>query len=169
MSSVNKVILVGRLGADPEIRYTQSGQPVGSLRLATSENWNDRDGNRQERTEWHSVTVWGKQAELCGQYLAKGRQVYIEGRLQSREYTDREGVNKRAWDVVASQIVFLGGRGESGGWGGNQQGGGNQGGGWGGNQQGGGNPGGGGGGNQEGGGTQGGGWGGNHQPGAGPH
>ena len=102
MSSVNKVILVGRLGADPEIRYTQSGQPVGSLRLATSENWTDRDGNRQERTEWHSVTVWGKQAELCGQYLAKGRQAYIEGRLQMREYTDREGVNRRAWDVVAN-------------------------------------------------------------------
>ena len=161
MSSVNKVILVGRLGADPEIRYTQSGQPVGSLRLATSENWNDRDGNRQERTEWHSVTVWGKQAELCGQYLAKGRQVYVEGRLQSREYTDREGVNKRAWDVVASQIVFLGGRGEGGGWGGNQSGGANQGG-WGGGQGGGGNQGGGSwGGGQGGGGNQGGGsWGG---------
>ena len=104
MSSVNKVILVGRLGADPEIRYTQSGQPVGSLRLATSENWTDRDGNRQERTEWHSVTVWGKQAELCGQYLAKGRQAYIEGRLQMREYTDREGVNRRAWDLSLIHI-----------------------------------------------------------------
>ena len=110
MSSVNKVILIGRLGADPEIRYTQSGQPVGSLRVATSENWNDRDGNRQERTEWHNITVWGKLAEICGQYLAKGRQVYIEGRLQSREYTDREGTQRRAWDVVANQVVFIGSR-----------------------------------------------------------
>ena len=110
MSSVNKVILVGNLGADPEIRYTQGGQAVCNLRIATSENWNDRDGNRQERTEWHSVSVWGKQAEICGQYLAKGRKVYLEGRLQSREYTDREGVNRRAWDVVANNVVFLSGR-----------------------------------------------------------
>ena len=110
MSSVNKVILLGRLGADPEIRYTQSGQPVGSLRVATSENWNDRDGNRQERTEWHNITVWGKQAENCGQYLAKGRQVYIEGRLQSREYTDWDNVQRRGWEIVASKVVFIGGR-----------------------------------------------------------
>lgn len=150
MSSVNKVILIGRLGADPEVRYTQGGQPVASLRMATSENWTDRDGQRQERTEWHSITVWGKQAELCGQYLAKGRQVYLEGRLQTREYTDREGINRKAVDIVANQIVFLGGRSEGGGGGGgwNQnQGGGNQSGGWGqgaGNQTG---------------GSQGGGWG----------
>ena len=110
MSSVNKVTLLGRLGADPEIRYTQSGQPVGSLRVATSENWNDRDGNRQQRTEWHNITVWGKQAETCGQYLAKGRQVYIEGRLQSREYTDRDNVQRRGWEIVASKVVFIGGR-----------------------------------------------------------
>ncbi|MGC6417927.1 MAG: single-stranded DNA-binding protein [Bradymonadia bacterium] len=134
MSSVNKVILVGNLGADPEIRYTQGGQAVCNLRIATSENWNDRDGNRQERTEWHSVTVWGKQAEICGQYLAKGRKVYLEGRLQSREYTDREGVNRRAWDVVANNVVFLSGRDDSGGggWSGGQNQGGGQGGGWGG-------------------------------------
>ena len=118
MSSVNKVILIGRLGADPEVRYTQGGQPVASLRMATSENWTDRDGQRQERTEWHSITVWGKQAELCGQYLAKGRQVYLEGRLQTREYTDREGINRKAVDVVANQIVFLGGRSDGGGGGG---------------------------------------------------
>ena len=131
MSSVNKVILIGRLGADPEVRYTQAGRSVASLRVATSENWNDGDGQRQERTEWHSITVWGKQAELCGQYLAKGRQVYLEGRLQTREYTDREGINRKAVEVVANQIVFLGGRSEGGGGGGgwNQnQGGGNQGG-----------------------------------------
>lgn len=114
MSSVNKVTLIGRLGADPEVRYTQGGQPVASLRMATSENWTDRDGQRKERTEWHSITVWGKQAELCGQYLAKGRQVYIEGRLQTREYTDREGINRKAVEIVSNQIVFLGGRGDSG-------------------------------------------------------
>ena len=157
MSSVNKVILVGNLGADPEIRYTQGGKAVCNLRIATSENFNDRDGNRQERTEWHSVTVWGKQAETCGQYLAKGRKVYLEGRLQSREYTDREGVNRRAWDVVANNVVFLssrgdggGGQSQGGGWGGgqNQGGGQKQGGGWGGGQ------------NQGGGQSQGGGWGG---------
>ena len=136
MSSVNKVILVGNLGADPEIRYTQGGQAVCNLRIATSENWNDRDGNRQERTEWHSVSVWGKQAEICGQYLAKGRKVYLEGRLQSREYTDREGVNRRAWDVVANNVVFLSGRDDSsgGGWGGNKNQSGGGSGGWGGGQ-----------------------------------
>ncbi len=166
MSSVNKVILIGRLGADPEVRYTQAGRSVASLRVATSENWNDGDGQRQERTEWHSITVWGKQAELCGQYLAKGRQVYLEGRLQTREYTDREGINRKAVEIVANQIVFLGGRSEGGnsGWNQNQggggqggwnknQGGGNNQGGWGQNQ-GGGNQGGG----NQGGGNQGG-WG----------
>ncbi len=79
--SVNKVILIGRLGKDPEIRYTPSGQPVANFTLATNEVWNDKQGQRQERTEWHRIVVWGKQAEHCGQYLAKGRQVYIEGRL----------------------------------------------------------------------------------------
>ena len=162
MSSVNKVILIGRLGADPEVRYTQGGQPVASLRMATSENWTDRDGQRQERTEWHSITVWGKQAELCGQYLAKGRQVYLEGRLQTREYTDREGINRKAVDIVANQIVFLGGRSEGGGGGGGgggwgQSGGGSQGGGGGWGQSSGGNQGGGGGWGQSSGGNQGGG------------
>ncbi|MEE2757464.1 MAG: single-stranded DNA-binding protein [Myxococcota bacterium] len=167
MSSVNKVILVGNLGADPEIRYTQGGQAVCNLRIATSENWNDRDGNRQERTEWHSVSVWGKQAEICGQYLAKGRKVYLEGRLQSREYTDREGVNRRAWDVVANNVVFLSGRddggGGGGGWGGNKN---QSGGGWGGGQNQGGGGGGGGGGQNHGSGG-GGGWGGGQNQGGG--
>ena len=182
MSSVNKVTLIGRLGADPEVRYTQGGQPVANLRVATSENWTDRDGQRQERTEWHSVSVWGKQAELCGQYLSKGRQVYLEGRIQSREYTDKEGINRKAVDIVASQVVFLGGRqegsggqwganqnsgwgqnqsggagGGSGGWGQNQGGGGGGGGGWGQNQSGG--AGGGGWGQNQGGGAGGGSWG----------
>ncbi|MCA9543463.1 MAG: single-stranded DNA-binding protein, partial [Myxococcales bacterium] len=115
MASVNKVILIGNLGADPEVRYTQGGSAVANLRLATNEVWNDRDGNRQERVEWHSVTVWGKQAELCGQYLAKGRSVYIEGRLESRVYTDKDGIERKAWDVVANQVTFLGGDGQGGG------------------------------------------------------
>ena len=106
--SVNKVIIIGNLGADPEVRTTTGGQPVANLRIATNEAWNDKDGNRQERTEWHAVTVWGKQAEHCGRYLTKGRQVYVEGRLQSRTYT-KDGVEHRAWDIVASVVTFLGG------------------------------------------------------------
>jgi single-strand DNA-binding protein len=112
VSSVNKAILLGHLGADPELRTTQSGQPVASLRIATSETWNDKDGQRQERTEWHQVTVWGKQAEHCSQYLRKGREVFVEGRLQSREYTDKDGVQRRVWEVVADRVVFVGGGGE---------------------------------------------------------
>jgi single-strand DNA-binding protein len=111
--SVNKVIIIGNLGADPEVRNA-GGQPVANLRVATNEVWSDKDGNRQERTEWHSVTVWGKSAELCGQYLAKGRQVYVEGRLQSRTYNDKDGIERRTWDVVASVVQFLGG-GDAGG------------------------------------------------------
>lgn len=106
-SGVNKVILVGNLGADPEVRTTPGGQSVANMRVATTEHWSDKDGNRQERTEWHNVVVWGRSAEHCGQYLSKGRQVYVEGRLQSREYTDKDGNQRRVWDVVASSVVFL--------------------------------------------------------------
>lgn len=109
MASINKVILIGNLGADPEIRTTQGGQSVASLRIATAETWTDRDGKRQERTEWHAVTVWGKTAENCGKFLAKGRQVYVEGRLQSREYQDKEGQTRKVWEVVADVVTFLGG------------------------------------------------------------
>ena len=127
MASVNKVILIGNLGADPELRTTQGGQVVASLRIATTDAWTDKGGGRQERTEWHAVTVWGKTAENCGKFLAKGRQVYVEGRLQSREYQDKEGQTRKAWEVVADAVTFLGGseaRGEkqgsphgaSGGW-----------------------------------------------------
>ena len=112
MSSVNKVILVGNLGADPEVRYTQGGEPVCELRIATSEQWTDKAGAKQERTEWHTVSVWGKTAELCGQYLAKGRSVYVEGSLRTREYVDKEGVTRKAWEVKATQVTFLGGGGE---------------------------------------------------------
>ncbi len=86
---VNKAILIGHLGADPEVRFTPSGQAVANFRMATSEAWTDKSGQRQERTEWHRIVVWGKQAELCGKYLKKGRQCYVEGRLQTREWTDK--------------------------------------------------------------------------------
>jgi single-strand DNA-binding protein len=112
--SVNKVILIGRLGADPEVRYTPSGMPVANFRIATSENWNDKQGQKQERTEWHRIVVWGKLAELCGQYLSKGRQVYLEGRLQTRQWDDRDGNKKFTTEVVAREVTFLGGRGEAG-------------------------------------------------------
>ena len=112
--SVNKVILIGRLGRDPEVRYTPSGMPVANFSVATSENWNDKQGQKQERTEWHRIVVWGKLAELCGQYLAKGRQVYLEGRLQTRQWDDRDGKKKFTTEVVAREVTFLGGRGEAG-------------------------------------------------------
>ena len=112
--AVNRVHLIGNLGADPEMRQTQGG-PVCNLRIATTEKWSDADGNKKERTEWHNVTVWGRQAENCGTYLAKGRQVYIEGRLQSREYQDKDGNNRKVWDVVAQSVQFLAGGNDSGG------------------------------------------------------
>ena len=107
--SVNKVILVGNLGRDPEVRYLPSGQTVANFTLATSDSYNDRSGARQERTDWHNIVVYGKQAELCGQYLKKGRQVYIEGRLTTREYQAKDGSGKRyTTEIVARQIRFLG-------------------------------------------------------------
>ena len=113
MASVNKVILVGNLGADPEVRYTGTGKAVCNLRVATTDSWGGDDGARNERTEWHSVVVWGKTAENCGQYLAKGRSVYVEGHIQSREYEGREG-KRTAFEIVADRVQFLGGREEGG-------------------------------------------------------
>src|SRR5438045_2358159 len=107
---VNKVILVGNLGADPEVRFTPSGQAVANFRIATSESWNDKNGQKQERTEWHRIVVWGKLGELCGEYLAKGRQCFVEGRLQTREWTDKENRKQYTTEVVAQNVVFLGGR-----------------------------------------------------------
>jgi len=107
MSGINKVILVGRLGNDPEIRYTQSGAGVANFNIATSENWTDRDGQRQERTEWHRIVVWGKMAETCAQYLAKGRQVFVEGRLQTRQWDDKEGNKHYTTEVIANTVQFL--------------------------------------------------------------
>jgi single-strand DNA-binding protein len=107
--SVNKVILVGNLGRDPEVRFTAGGKAVARFSVATSEVWNDAEGTRQERTEWHNVVVWGKQAESCGQYLQKGRQVYIEGSIRSRQYDDKDGNKKYITEVIAQRVQFLGG------------------------------------------------------------
>ncbi len=115
MASVNKVILVGNLGRDPELRYTPSGQAVANFSLATNESFTDKSGERQERTEWHRIVAWGKTAELCSQYLSKGRPVYIEGRLQTREWEDKEGIKRQTTEIVANTVQFLGGRGEGGG------------------------------------------------------
>src|SRR5438445_306975 len=112
MSGVNKVIIVGRLGGDPEVRYTPGGQAVAKLSIATSENWKDKSGQKQERTEWHRVVVWGKMAEVVGQHLSKGRQVYVEGRLQTRSWDDKTTGQKRyATEIVASTVQFLGAAG----------------------------------------------------------
>lgn len=111
MASVNKVILIGNLGRDPELRYTQGGQAVANFTLATTERFSGRDGGeRQERTEWHRITAWGRTAELCAQYLSKGRSVYVEGRLQTREWEDKEGQKRRTTEIVALSVQFLGGR-----------------------------------------------------------
>jgi single-strand DNA-binding protein len=118
MASVNKVILIGNLGRDPETRYTTSGDAVTNLRIATTEQWKDKSGEKQERTEWHTVVLFGRQAEVAGEYLKKGRSVYIEGRLQTRKYTDKEGVEKYATEIVGDRMQLLGGRDSAGGSGG---------------------------------------------------
>lgn len=109
MASVNKVILIGNLGADPEKRYLGSGQAVCNLRMATSERWTDKQGNKQERTEWHRVVVYGPQAENCEKYLAKGRQVYVEGSIRTRQWEDQQGNTKYTTEVIAQRVQFLGG------------------------------------------------------------
>jgi single-strand DNA-binding protein len=120
MASVNKVILIGNLGKDPEVRFTPGGQAVANFSIATSDSWTDKSGHKQERTEWHRIVVWGKLAELCGEYLKKGRQCYIEGRLQTREWNDKEGRKNYTTEVVASSVTFLGGRDGAGAGGGNR-------------------------------------------------
>ena len=107
MSGVNKVMIIGRLGQDPEMKAVGQGATVTRLSLATSENWVDKGGQKQERTEWHRVVVWGKLAEICGKYLAKGRQVYVEGKLQTRSWEDN-GQKKYSTEIVASTVQFLG-------------------------------------------------------------
>jgi single-strand DNA-binding protein len=122
--SVNKAIVIGNLGKDPEVRFTPGGQAVANFSVATNESWKDKNGQTQERTEWHRIVVWGKLAELCGEYLKKGRSAYVEGRLQTREWTDKEGKKNYTTEIVANQVVFLGGRdGMGGGMGGGSRGG----------------------------------------------
>ena len=111
--SVNRVILVGRLGRDPETRYTGSGQAVANFSVATDESYKDRNGERQKRTEWHKIVVWGKQAEIAQQYLKKGSLIFIEGRIQSREWQDKEGQKRTSFEIVANNFRMLGGRAES--------------------------------------------------------
>lgn len=106
--SVNKVILVGFLGQDPTVRFTKAGQAVASFSIATSEKWKGKDGNDEEKTEWHRIVAWGKLGEICGEYLSKGKQVYIEGRLQTREWDDKDGNKRSTTEIVANQMTMLG-------------------------------------------------------------
>jgi single-strand DNA-binding protein len=108
MGSVNKVILVGNLGRDAEVRYTPGGAAVARFSIATTEVWNDKSGQRQERTEWHNIDLWGKQAESLSEYLVKGKQVYVEGRLQTDEYTDKDGIKRKSTKVRCEKVVLLG-------------------------------------------------------------
>ena len=106
--SVNKSILVGRLGSDPEVRHTAGGTPVANFSVATEERWKDRDsGEQQKRTDWHRIVAWGRLAEICGEHLAKGRQVYVEGRMQTRNWEDRDGNKRSTTEVIASTVQFL--------------------------------------------------------------
>src|SRR6476661_8629927 len=115
MGSVNKVILVGNLGRDAEVRHTPGGQAVATLNLATTETWNDKDGQCQEKTEWHRVVLWGKQAESLQQYLVKGKQIYVEGRLQTRQWDDKDGNKRYTTEIKADRITLLGSAGGGGG------------------------------------------------------
>jgi len=110
MAGVNKAILVGNLGRDPELRYTQNGQAVVNFTLATSESWTDKSGERVERTEWHRIVVWGKTGEMCAQYLSKGRTVYVEGRIQTREWEDKDGNKRYTTEINAQTVNFIGPR-----------------------------------------------------------
>ncbi len=114
MGSVNKVILVGNLGRDAELRYTPGGAAVATLNMATTEVWNDKGGQRQEKTEWHRVVVWGKQAESLSEYLTKGKQIYIEGRLQTRQWDDKDGNKRYTTEIRADRVTLLGGGGGGG-------------------------------------------------------
>lgn len=111
--SLNKVILIGRLGRDPEVRYMPNGEAVCNFSVATSESWNDRNGQRVERTEWHNITMYRRLAEIAGQYLKKGSQVYLEGRIQSRKYQGKDGIERTAYDIIANEMKMLGGRNDN--------------------------------------------------------
>lgn len=109
MGSLNRVQLIGNLGRDPELRYTADGTPVCNFSMATAEAWTTKAGEKQEKTEWHRISLWGKLGEIAGQYLKKGRQVYVEGSIRSREYTDKEGLKKTAYEIRADRMVMLSG------------------------------------------------------------
>lgn len=111
--SLNKVILIGRLGRDPEVRYMPNGEAVCNFSVATSETWNDRNGQRVERTEWHNITMYRRLAEIAGQYLRKGSQIYLEGRIQSRKYQGKDGIERTAYDIIANEMKMLGGRNDN--------------------------------------------------------
>lgn len=106
---LNKVILIGRLGKDPEVRYTTNSEAVCNFSVATSESWKDQNGQRQERTEWHNITMYRKLAEIAGQYLKKGSQVYLEGKIQTRKYTDKNGIERTSYDIIVNEMKMLGG------------------------------------------------------------
>jgi single-strand DNA-binding protein len=112
MSGVNKVILIGHLGGDPQMRFTPNGTPVAQFNLATTERFNDRNGERQERTEWHRIVAWSRLAEICNQYLKKGKQVYIEGRLQTRQWEDQSGNKRYTTEIIANTMIMLGRAGD---------------------------------------------------------
>jgi single-strand DNA-binding protein len=108
-NGVNRVHVIGHLGSDPELKTTTNGNAVANFSVATTEKWNDKSGQKQERTEWHRIVCWGKTAELCGKYLSKGRQIYLEGKLQTRRWDDKNGVTRYTTEIVASHVQFLGG------------------------------------------------------------
>ncbi len=110
---LNKVILIGRLGHEPELRYMANGEAVCNFSVATSESWKDKNGQRQEATEWHNVTMYRKLAEIAGQYLKQGSQVYIEGKIKSRKYTDKNGVERTAYEIIANEMKMLGGNAQT--------------------------------------------------------
>jgi single-strand DNA-binding protein len=112
MSSINRVILIGRVGRDPELRSTQSKQSVVTFSLATSDRWVDKQGQKQERTEWHRIVTWGRLAEICNEYVKKGRQLYVEGRIQTRQWDDKEGNKRSTVEIVARNVILLGAKPE---------------------------------------------------------
>ena len=113
MSNLNKVLLIGRLGSDPELRYTADGVPVATFNVATSETYKDKGGAKQEKTEWHRVVAWRKLGEIAGEYLKKGKLVYIEGKIQSRDYEGKDGIKRKTFEIIASEMKMLGGAGEA--------------------------------------------------------
>jgi single-strand DNA-binding protein len=114
MASLNKVLLIGNLGRDPELRYTPSGRAVANFSMATTEQWKDKEGQRQDRTDWHNIVLWGRQAEIAKDYLRKGKQIYLEGRIQTRSYEDKDGNKKWITEIIGDRFLMLGRKGDQG-------------------------------------------------------